>query len=189
MRMRIMLFVTAAAAALSACSQKPADQPAAPDVASAPAAVADAPVAAAEKTAPSAEPASIGNARVFVDADGVAISGYDPVSYFKGSPSIGDAAITSVRNGATYRFASLENKAAFDADPAAYEPQYGGYCAYGAAKGAKFATRPETGAVVNGKLYFNKDASVQKLWNKDQASLIIEADQTWPSIIDKDPAA
>lgn len=189
--MRILLLV-AASAVLASCGQKAAEReplPEAPAAATpAPATAAEAP-AAIDEMAVAAEPETSGNARTFVDAEGVAIRGYDPVSYFKGAPSAGDPAITSVRNGATYRFASAENKAAFDADPAAYEPQYGGYCAYGAAKGAKFATAPETGAVIGGKLYFNKDQSVQKLWNKDQGALIAEADKTWPTIIDNDPAS
>lgn len=184
--MRIMLFI-AASAALASCGQKSAEPKA---VAPAPAAQAPAAAAPDEVSAVAVETdaATTGNARIFVDAEGVAIRGYDPVSFFNGVPSAGDPAITSSSNGATYRFASVENKAAFDADPAAYEPQYGGYCAYGAAKGAKFSTDPATGAVVGGKLYFNKDRNVQKLWNKDQAALIVEADATWPTIIDKDPA-
>ena len=184
--MRIAFFI-AASAVLASCGQKAAEQE---PLAEAPAAV-EAPAAAPaviDEMAVATEPATTGNARTFVDAEGVAIGGYDPVSYFEGAPSAGDPAITSVRNGATYRFVSAENKAAFDADPAAYEPQYGGYCAYGAAKGAKFSIEPETGTVVGGKLYFNKDRNVQKLWNKDQAALIVEADASWPSIIDADPA-
>ena len=177
--MRIMLFI-AASAALASCGQKPAEQESLAEATRAPAPVAEAPA--------EAEPAMAGNARIFVDAEGVAIRGYDPVSYFKGAPSTGDPAITSVRNGAIYRFANAGNKAAFDADPAAYEPQYGGYCAYGAAKGAKFSTDPETGAVIDGKLDFNKDRNVQNPGDQDQAALLVEPDTAWPTIIDADPA-
>lgn len=185
--MRAILLLTVAAA-LSACGQQ---KPAAPAPVSAPAPVAEAPADPAPDASAVSESQPVaavaGNARIFVDDAGVAINGYDPVSYFKGAPSIGDAAFTSVRDGAIYRFANAENKAAFDADPAAFEPQYGGYCAYGAAKGAKFKTVPETGVVVDGRLYFNKDLGVQKLWNKDQAALIVEANTVWPSIIDDAP--
>jgi YHS domain-containing protein len=186
--MRAVLLMTAAAA-LSACGQK---EPAAPSPVSAPAPVAEAQAADAPDAGAASEPQPVeavaGNARIFVDEAGVAINGYDPVSYFNGARSVGDPAFVSTLNGAVFRFANAQNKAAFDADPAAYAPQYGGYCAYGAAKGAKFSTDPETGVVVDGKLYFNKDKNVQKLWNKDQAALIVEADAVWPTIIDSDPA-
>ncbi len=181
--MRLLLLTTVAAASIAACGQKAATAPAeVAGAALAPDAVA---VTASDIEAP-AEPA--GNARVFVDAEGVAINGYDPVSYFNAAPSAGDPAYVSEYNGATYRFASADNKAAFDADPAAYEPQYGGYCAYGAAKGVKFKTAPETGTVVGGKLFFNKDRNVQELWNKDQPGFIAEADGQWPAILDNDIA-
>jgi YHS domain-containing protein len=119
---------------------------------------------------------------LMVDENDVAVNGYDPVSYFSGAPAPGDPAITSIVDGAEYRFASVENKAAFDADPAAYQPQYGGYCAYGAAQGGKYRTDPSTGTVVNGKLYFNKDKAVQRLWSEKRDELIATADAAWPGI-------
>ncbi len=188
--MRSILMISVAAASLAACGAKDAaiaEAPSSPSsdiAASAPAADAPSDVMA---TAAAPEAASAGNARTFVDEGGVAINGYDPVSYFKGAPAPGDATFVSVVNGATYRFASAENKAEFDASPGAFEPQYGGYCAYGAAKGAKFPTKPETGVVIDGKLYFNKNADVQKLWTKDSAALIVEADSVWPAIVDDAP--
>lgn len=125
--------------------------------------------------------------RIFTNAEGVAISGYDPVSFFKGAPAAGVAEFTSTVDGATIRFANADNKAAFDAEPEAFLPQYGGYCAYGAALGAKFPTIPETGTVVAGKLYFNKNRDVQALWNKDQTGLIEKADGRWSEVQDDAP--
>ena len=81
---------------------------------------------------------------VNVDAKGVAIKGYDPVAYFTDSkPVKGDEKFQSTYQGATYDFASSEHKALFDKDPAKYAPQFGGYCAYGAAKGARRADRSD----------------------------------------------
>src|SRR5262245_22512346 len=59
-----------------------------------------------------------------------ALGGYDPVSYFSGNPQKGEAANKAAYKGATYYFASAENAAKFKANPAAYAPQYGGYCAW-----------------------------------------------------------
>ena len=47
----------------------------------------------------------------------------------------GSRALESEYNGATWRFASAANKAAFDAEPARYAPQYGGYCAWAVSEG------------------------------------------------------
>jgi YHS domain-containing protein len=82
-------------------------------------------------------------APVNVDASGVALRGHDPVAYFAGGkPMAGQASFQSKHQGATYQFASAANKAAFDQEPAKFAPQYGGFCAFAAAKGAKFDADP-----------------------------------------------
>ena len=68
--------------------------------------------------------------------DGVAIQGYDPVAFFTDSrPVKGSQQFQSDYHGAKYYFASADHKTAFDKSPAQYEPQFGGYCAYGASRG------------------------------------------------------
>lgn len=127
-------------------------------------------------------------ANVFASAEGVAAGGYDVVSFFKGAPAAGTAEFVSEVEGVKYQFASAESKAEFDAAPANFLPQYGGFCAYGAAKGKKFPIDPVTGTVINGKLYFNLNQDVQKEFNKDQAGNISAADANWPNI-QNDPIA
>ena len=46
-------------------------------------------------------------------------------------------------------------------------------------------TDPETGEVVNGKLYLNYNQKALNLFNKDQPSTITKADSNWPTIKDK----
>ena len=95
-------------------------------------------------------PAQAAQPPVFA-TNGVAIHGYDPVAYFTMSkPVEGDAAITSVLEGATFRFASAEHKALFDSDPEKYAPKYGGYCAYAVSKGATATTVPEAWSIHGG---------------------------------------
>lgn len=119
-----------------------------------------------------------------VDASGVAIKGYDPVAYFTtGRPTPGKAALRAAHAGATYRFATAANKAAFEKNPARYAPQYGGYCAYGVAKDALFDIDPATGQIVDGKLYLNLDRSVLKTFNKDVEGNIRTADANWPGLV------
>ncbi|SHH17221.1 YHS domain-containing protein [Cognatiyoonia sediminum] len=121
---------------------------------------------------------------------GLALQGYDPVAYFTvGEATPGNWTITSSYNDATYRFASEEHKAAFDADPEAYLPQYGGYCAFGAAMGFKFDGDPNQWKVVDGELFLNISADIQERWLEDVPGFIQLADTNWPAIEDKDPAS
>lgn len=65
---------------------------------------------------------------VNVDADGVALRGYDPVAYFTiGSPVKGQPELVHEWQGAKWRFSSPEQLAMFQENPAKYAPQYGGY--------------------------------------------------------------
>src|SRR4029453_14112062 len=119
----------------------------------------------------------------FFEKDGVALHGYDPVAYFKNSQPVKGAAVyTAEYKGSTFRFASQANPDAFVADPTKYAPQYGGFCAYGAASGYKAAIDPAAFSVVDGKLYLNYNRSVQKEWNKDVPGFIAKADKNWPTV-------
>ena len=115
---------------------------------------------------------------------GKAIRGYDPVAYFtQGKPVKGSKNHTHEWNGATWYFASAENKAAFASNPSAYAPQYGGYCAYAVSQGYTASTVPEAWDIVNGKLYLNYSKSVQRTWKKKQSSYIQSADRNWPGVL------
>lgn len=118
----------------------------------------------------------------------LALRGYDPVAYFTvGAPTPGDFNITAEHDGAIYRFASEENKATFLADPQAYVPAYGGYCAFGAAQGFKFDGDPEVWAIVDDKLYLNLAPSIQTFWNEDRSGFIDKANTNWKDIATKTP--
>jgi YHS domain len=79
-------------------------------------------------------------------ASGIAVGGYDPVAFFTdGKPTPGDPGVTSTYKGATYLFASKAHKAQFEANPEEYVPQFGGFCAYGAALGALPQSRDFSG--------------------------------------------
>ncbi len=119
---------------------------------------------------------------------GLAVHGYDVVAYFKkGRPTIGRAKFSAVHNDATYRFASEDHLKAFTDDPEKYLPQYGGYCAYGVAVGAKFDGDPQQWRIVAGKLYLNLNPEVQKLWRSDIPGFIKRADRNWSKIATKTP--
>ena len=118
---------------------------------------------------------------------GVAIQGYDPVAYFKQGKAIEGSSNNAVVNGTvTYYFSSVENKEEFKKDPAKYEPQYGGWCAYAMGNdGSKVDVDPETFKIINGKLFlfYNRFFNnTLKTWNKDEANLHTKADVNWKKI-------
>jgi YHS domain-containing protein len=121
---------------------------------------------------------------------GLAMQGYDPVAYFTvGEPTPGNWKITSTHNDAQYRFASEENKIAFEKNPEAYLPAYGGYCAFGAAMGFKFDGDPTLWKIVDDKLYLNLAKDIQTRWEGDIPGFIESADAKWGDIADVEPAA
>ncbi|MGF1528004.1 MAG: YHS domain-containing (seleno)protein [Candidatus Competibacterales bacterium] len=114
----------------------------------------------------------------------VAIKGYDPVAYFTDNkPVEGSDDFEATWNGATWRFASAENRDRFQADPEAYAPQYGGYCAYAVANNTTAPIDPAAFKIVDDKLYLNYNASIQAKWEQDIPSYIQRADQHWPAIL------
>jgi YHS domain-containing protein len=109
------------------------------------------------------------------------LKGYDAVAYFKqlGKPVKGNPEIKSSFQGATYLFASAQNKADFDKDPAKYAPQYGGFCAYGVTIGVLADIVGSDGFVYKDKLYVcgNKDAETSFITDLD--GNIEKADTNW----------
>ncbi len=115
----------------------------------------------------------------------LAVSGHDPVAYFKeGKPVEGSSAHELEWNGATWRFASAANLAAFEADPEAYAPQYGGYCAWAVSQGYTASTDPTAWRIVDGKLYLNYSHGVQSRWETDIPGNIAKADANWPKVLE-----
>ena len=120
---------------------------------------------------------------------GVALKGYDPVSYYSdGAAAVGDPAISYQWQGATWLFSSAEHRESFEADPAHYAPQFGGYCAFAVSRGTTADADPHQWAIVDGKLYVNNNAFAKKLWDQDRPGNIVAADTNWP-LIPKQPLA
>jgi len=117
------------------------------------------------------------------ERNGLAIEGYDPVAYFtERKPVKGAPEFRTEFQGATFQFASADHRDRFAADPEQFAPQYGGYCAYGTAKGYKAKIDPEAFTVVQGKLYLNYSDAVQTRWLSDIPGYIQQADANWPEV-------
>ena len=119
---------------------------------------------------------------------GLAISGYDPVSYFQAKgPEEGLRGITVQFQGATYRFVNEANKALFEKQPEKYVPAYGGWCAYAmGVSGDKVKVDPETFKIVDNKLllFYNFwGNNTLKPWNEDESALRRKADEFWGDIV------
>ena len=109
-----------------------------------------------------------------------AVSGHDVVAYFEeGRPVEGSSEFETEWQGATWKFSSAENLAKFKADPEAYAPQYGGYCAWAMARGYFASADPDNWAIVDGKLYLNYNDDVQSKWEADIPGFIEKADVKW----------
>jgi hypothetical protein len=115
-----------------------------------------------------------------------AVGGYDTVAYFtQQQPVKGDRRFVHQWKGAEWRFASAENRDRFAAAPEQYAPQYGGYCAWAVAQGYTASGDPQYWKLVDGKLYLNYDASVQKKWEQDIPGFIAKGDGNWPAVLGK----
>jgi YHS domain-containing protein len=115
-----------------------------------------------------------------VDKKGVILKGYDPVAYFKQSKAVkGSPKYSSKYGGATYYFASEEDKSDFDKTPAKYAPQYGGFCANGMSKRKLSDIDPNQFFIYKGKLYVCTGAPELKEFSAKPDQNIQAADKNW----------
>jgi hypothetical protein len=121
----------------------------------------------------------------------LALEGYDPVAYFKeggGKPRKGSKSIELVHRGVRYRFATEKNRDLFKKSPAAFEPLYGGWCAYAMARGEQVEVDPKSFLVTDGQLkvfyksFFN---DTRKKWNKEPQVLKPKSDAAWKKLTEQ----
>ena len=126
------------------------------------------------------------NSALFASRTDTAINGYDSVAYFTQSkPVKGSDSFVFEWKDAKWKFSSQANLDLFRASPEKYAPQYGGYCAYGVANGNLVKVDPEQFTVLDGKLYLNYDADIQKAWKKDISGFNKLADSKFQALLAK----
>lgn len=121
---------------------------------------------------------------LFHAESGVAIGGYDAVAYFtEGLAVPGRPDIQLEWKGTIWRFVSEANRDRFEANPRAYAPQYGGYCAYALSRGYLDRADPRAWKIVNGKLYLVHSFEMFRIWARDIPGNLALAEANWPMLL------
>ena len=121
-----------------------------------------------------------------LDKTGVAIQGYDPVAFFTDNkPVKGKSEFATRHNGATYLFTSKEHRDKFKAEPAKYEPAFGGYCAYGVSRSKVVEIDVDAFQIVDGRLLLQYSKGVREDFNKDSKGNLTKANANWPELVEK----
>jgi YHS domain-containing protein len=113
----------------------------------------------------------------------LALSGYDPVSYFvDGHPEKGSAEYQASYDDATYWFKNVEHRATFVADPDRYAPQFQGFCTVTLSRGAKYEADPEAWVIADGKLYVFGAKEAVPVFRAQTASTVEKATENWAKL-------
>jgi YHS domain-containing protein len=115
---------------------------------------------------------------------GLAIDGYDPVSYFiAGAAMVGRAEFEVRYRGAVWRFRNSGNQAAFMDRPADYEPHFGGYDPVAVARGAPTPGSPEIWLIAGRTLYLFYSVETRGEFQSDPTRLATQAEAKWPDVV------
>lgn len=121
-----------------------------------------------------------------LDKNGLALQGYDPVAFFTDGQAVkGKPEFPARHNGATYFFASKDHRDLFKADPAKYEPSFGGYCAYGVSRNKLVEIDVNAFQIVDRRLLLQYSKGVREDFNKDPKGNLDKANANWPALVEK----
>ncbi|SIQ35244.1 YHS domain-containing (seleno)protein [Bosea sp. TND4EK4] len=112
---------------------------------------------------------------------GLALNGFDPVTYRLGKPVAGTAAHELVVDGIVWRFASAANLTAFREAPEIYAPAFGGFDPTGVAAGVAVDTDPMQFAIVETRLFLFHSAANRDRFLRDKA-MLATAQGLWPTV-------
>jgi YHS domain-containing protein len=113
----------------------------------------------------------------------LALSGYDPVSYFTdGHPEKGSGEYTASYDDAIYWFKSAGHRALFIADPDHYAPQFRGYCSASLAHGQKVEADPQAWTIAYGRLYVFGSEKGLAWFQQHGADAVADANENWAKL-------
>jgi hypothetical protein len=114
---------------------------------------------------------------------GLAIGGFDPVSYFTDArPMTGRPGFEASEAGVIWRFRNEGNRAFFLAHPEIYSPQFGGYDPTDVARGIAVAGSPRFWLVAGQRLFLFGRPESRDAFAADPARFAREATQRWPGL-------
>jgi hypothetical protein len=115
---------------------------------------------------------------------GLAIDGFDPVSYFiDAAAMLGRAEFEFRYRDAIWRFRNPGNAAAFMADPTDYEPCFGGYDPIAVGRGAPTPGNPQIWLIADRKLYLFYSTETLDEFRSDPKRQAMQAEAKWPDVI------
>ncbi|HVG52564.1 MAG TPA: YHS domain-containing (seleno)protein [Xanthobacteraceae bacterium] len=115
---------------------------------------------------------------------GLAISGYDPVAFYvSGAPVQGRPAHELRFEQSVFRFRNEGNRAAFEANPEIYMPQFGGYDPIALARGVALAGNPLEWLIVGNRLYLFYSARDRAAFAASPLDAIAAAGEKWPEVV------
>lgn len=110
----------------------------------------------------------------------VMLKGADVVAYFVSNKyQQGLPQFSSRYEDISFRFASAENKALFDKQPAKYLPEFGGYCANGIVYGIPWGGDADTWKMIAGKLYIFGGQASKDAFEIDETKNLALAASYW----------
>jgi hypothetical protein len=123
--------------------------------------------------------------RVVVDPQsGLALYGFDPVSYFtEGQPALGAADFEVRVAGVSWRFRNEGNRAAFATNPEIYTPRFGGYDPLGVARGVATPGHPQLWVRRHDRIYLFHKAETRAAFAADPAGAVAAAEGRWPQVM------
>lgn len=114
---------------------------------------------------------------------GVAIDGYDPVSYFTdASPQQGVPDFEYDWGGVPWYFENAANRDAFTRHPEVYAPQFGGHCLMSLSRGFLSDGRPQLFAVYGQRLYLFYSAANREAFLLSKRHAVEVAEGNWPRL-------
>ena len=113
-----------------------------------------------------------------IEENGIALKGFDAVSYFEGSPKKGSTEFSHQYSGLEWHFSNRDHLTKFSENPQHYLPQYGGHCAFAMSLGETSPGNPQSWHIEDGKLYFNGNGFAKLLF-KIIPGRQAKADSNW----------
>lgn len=111
---------------------------------------------------------------------GVALGGYDAVSYFINSKAVkGNKAHAAEWKGATWLFSNESNRKKFTANPETFAPQYGGHCSNQMSLGNLSDIDPEVWRIIDNRLYLFGHHAGRVRWEDETSQRVTQADKHW----------